>query len=118
MGTRDFTKPVLLHLNQGRTVSFRATNAADALDYLKRFWPGERTREYRRAYAICQSALDNLVSAESARAYLVAAAERADVLYRRHRLSPASVSQEGRATRHRLSADIPGRPTCRSRVVL
>lgn len=99
MGTRDFSKPVLLHLNRGRMVCFRAANAADALDYLKRFWPGQRTREYRRAYAICQSALDNLVSAESARAYLVAAAERADVLYRRHRLSPASISPEVAAAR-------------------
>lgn len=71
---------------------FRVANAAEALDYLKRFWPGARTREYRRAYAICQSALDNLVSAESARAYLIAAAERAGVLYRR-RPSPAATSQ-------------------------
>lgn len=93
MGTRDFIKPVLLYLNQGRGASLRVANAVEALDYLKRFWPGERTREYRRAVAICQSALDNLVSAESARAYLVAAAERAGTLYRLHRLSPAPTSQ-------------------------
>ena len=82
MGARDFDSPVILQLNQGAVPSFRANNATDALDYLKRFWFSRRTREYRRAYAICQSAQDNLVSAESARAYLVAAAERAGVLYR------------------------------------
>lgn len=82
MGTKDFNKPVMLRLSRGRLASFRADNAAEALDYLKRFWSGPRTREYRRAYAICQSALDNLVTAESARAYLVAAAEGAGILYR------------------------------------
>lgn len=93
MGARDFTKPVILQLSEGSMERFRAANAAEALDYLKRFWSGARTREYRRAYAICLSALDNLVSAESARAYLIAAAERAGVLYRRRRLSPATTSQ-------------------------
>ena len=90
MGTRNFNTPVTLRLNRGRGGSFRADNAADALDYLKRFWSGSRTREYRRAYAICQSALENLVSAESARAYLVSAAERAGVLYRQRDHSPAT----------------------------
>ena len=94
MGTRDFTKPVILQLHEEPMARFRAANAAQALDYLKRFWPGARTREYRRAYAICQSALDNLVSAESARAYLVAAAERAGVLYRRPRPWTATASQK------------------------
>lgn len=99
MGTKDFNKPVILRLNQGRMASFRADNAADALDYLKRFWSGARTREYRRAYAICQSALDNLVSAESARAYLVAAAERAGVLYRlRDQSHPTKIRTVGKAT--------------------
>lgn len=93
MGSRDFTKPVILQLSEGSAEHFRATNVTEALDYLKRFWPGSRTREYRRAYAICLSALDNLVSAESARAYLVAAAERAGVLYRRRRLLPAATSR-------------------------
>ncbi|MFD2647150.1 DUF982 domain-containing protein [Devosia albogilva] len=39
----------------------------DALSYMERLWRGDRTREFRRAYAICQSALHNLASAEVAR---------------------------------------------------
>jgi hypothetical protein len=93
MGTRDFAKPVILYLSEGGMERFRAANASEALDYLKRLWSGPRTREYRRAYAICLSALDNLVSAESARTYLIAAAERAGVLYRRRRLTPATTSE-------------------------
>jgi hypothetical protein len=93
MGTRNFNKPVVLQLNRGHAASFRVRNAADALEYLKRFWSGARTSEYRRAYAICQSALDNLVSAESARAYVVAAAERAGILHRQRDHSGASPYQ-------------------------
>ena len=57
------------------------------------FWRGDRTREFRRAYAICQSALDNLATAESARAYVVAAAERAGLLDRRPRIATARLSK-------------------------
>ena len=84
MGSRNFIFPVILKSNVKSRQKFRANNAADALDYLERFWRGARTREYRRAYAVCQSALDNLASAESARGYLVAAAEGAGLLYRRN----------------------------------
>lgn len=82
MGRTNFKKPIFLRLNIGRTRNFRANNASDALTYLERFWSGARTREYRRAYAICESALDNLASAESARGYVVAAAEQAGILDR------------------------------------
>ncbi|MFD2647068.1 DUF982 domain-containing protein [Devosia albogilva] len=87
MGRRNFNKPIFLQ--HGRGGNFRADNASDALSYLERFWRGDRTREYRRAYAICQSALDNLASAESARDYVVAAAERAGLLDRRARIAAA-----------------------------
>ncbi|MBB4053579.1 pyridoxine/pyridoxamine 5'-phosphate oxidase [Devosia subaequoris] len=98
MGTRNFKKPVFLSLKQSGVASYRVDNAADALDYLKRFWSSPRTIEYRRAYAICLSALDNLGSAESARAYLIAAAERAGVLYRLHdRLGPRRSRTDARA---------------------
>lgn len=82
MGQKDFMNPVFLRLSQPGA-KFRADNAAEALTYLRRYWSGKRTREYRRAYAICQSALDQLASAESARGYVVAAAEQAGVLVRR-----------------------------------
>lgn len=82
MGRANFKKPIFLRLNEARTGNFRANNASDALTYLERFWSGARTREYRRAYAICESALDNLASAESARGYVVAAAEQAGILDR------------------------------------
>lgn len=82
MGRANFKKPIFLRLNEAQTGSFRANNASDALTYLERFWSGARTREYRRAYAICESALDNLASAESARGYVVAAAEQAGILDR------------------------------------
>ncbi|MBD8065920.1 DUF982 domain-containing protein [Devosia sp. PTR5] len=83
MGLRNFASPVTLKSNVKSTRTFRVNNAADALDYLERFWRGARTREYRRAYAVCQSAVENLASAEAARGYLVAAAEGAGLLYRR-----------------------------------
>ncbi|MHA6691629.1 DUF982 domain-containing protein [Devosia sp. A449] len=75
-------RPVFLRLKQSRTGNYQARNASEAMEYLKLFWPGARTGEYRRAKAMCRSALDNLVSAESARNYLIAAAERAGILDR------------------------------------
>ena len=85
MGNRPFLRPVFLRLKQSRTGNYEARNASDALEYLERFWLGSRTVEYRRAEAICRSALDNLTSAESARSYLIAAAEGAGILDRRRR---------------------------------
>ena len=82
MGRTNFEKPIFLRLNGAQNENFRANNASDALTYLERFWVGARTREYRRAHAICESALDNLAYAESARGYVVAAAEQAGVLDR------------------------------------
>ena len=91
MGRKNFEKPIFLQ--HGRGGNYRADNASDALSYMERFWRGDRTREFRRAYAICQSALDNLATAESARAYVVAAAERAGLLDRRPRIATAGLSQ-------------------------
>jgi truncated hemoglobin YjbI len=82
MGNKPFMQPVFLRLQQDRTESYQARNVSEAMEYLKHFWSGPRTGEYRRAKAICRSALDNLVSAESARNYLIAAAERAGILDR------------------------------------
>lgn len=90
MGHANFKKPIYLRLNEARTGNFRADNPSDALTYLERFWSGARTREYRRAYAICQSALDNLASAESARGYVVAAAEQAGILDRWSEVHPVA----------------------------
>ena len=89
MGSRPFKRPVFLRLRQNETGNYQARSAWEALEYLERFWTGPRTNEYRRARAMCRSALDNLVSAESARAYLVAAAERAGILDRRWKFSGA-----------------------------
>lgn len=82
MGNTDFERPIFFRTDQKRLGNFRADNASDALTYMERFWPGARTREFRRAYAICESALKNLASAESARGYVVAAAEQAGILDR------------------------------------
>lgn len=82
MGRTNFEKPIFLRLKGAPTRNFQANNASEALTYLERSWSGARTREYHRAYAICESALDNLASAESAREYVVAAAEQAAILDR------------------------------------
>lgn len=82
MGRKPFMRPVFLRLKQGRTENFQARNAFEAMEYLKHFWSSAKTGEYRRAKAMCRSALDNLVTAESARNYLIAAAERAGILDR------------------------------------
>jgi hypothetical protein len=89
MGTRDFERPIFFRTDEGRPGNFRADNASDALSYMERFWSGARTREFRRAYAICESALKNLASAESARGYVVAAAEQAGILDRPKMLAMA-----------------------------
>jgi len=88
MGSEPFKRPVFLRLDQNQTGNYQARSAWEALEYLERFWPGPRTAEYRRAKAMCRSALDNLVSAESARGYLIAAAERAGILDRGWRINP------------------------------
>lgn len=80
MGHRPFNKPVFLRLNG--TGNYQARSAWEALEYLDLHWPGEKTLPYRRARAMCQSAIDGLVSAESARLYLIAAAEGAGILER------------------------------------
>ena len=90
MGNKPFKRPVFLRLKQNETGNYQARSAWEALEYMERFWTGRKTNEYRRAKAMCRSALDNLVSAESARAYLVAAAERAGVLDRGWKLKPGS----------------------------
>ena len=78
MGHRPFKKPVYLKLNE--TGNFQARSPWEALEYLDLYWPGARTAEYRRARALCQSAIDGLVSPESARGYLIEAAMRAGIL--------------------------------------
>lgn len=82
MGTKPFMQPVSLRLKQSHTGNYQARNVSEAMEYLKFFWSGAKTGEYRRAKAMCRSALDNLVSAESARNYLIAAAERSGILDR------------------------------------
>lgn len=73
-----FTKPVLLRLNGSG--NFQVSSPWEALLYLNIHWPSDRKAEYRRVKAMCQSAIDGLVSPDSARAYLIDAAERAGVL--------------------------------------
>jgi len=82
MGKRPFMSPVFLRSKESKSGKYKAGNALEAIKYLENFWSSPRTGEYRRAKAICRSALDNLASAESARNYLIAAAERAGVLVR------------------------------------
>lgn len=82
MGNTDFARPVVFKTGQMGAKNFHANNASEALTFLERYWSGARTREFRRAYAVCKSALDNLASAESARGYVVAAAEQAGILDR------------------------------------
>jgi len=89
MGNKPFYPPVFLKMKQNETGNYQARSAWEALEYLDRFWPAPRTNEYRRAKAMCRSALDNLVSAESARLYVIAAAERAGILERGWRIGPA-----------------------------
>ena len=65
MGHSPFSKPVLLKLH--RTGNFQARNAWEACEYLDLHWPGARTARYRQAKALCQSAIDGAVDAETAR---------------------------------------------------
>jgi hypothetical protein len=80
MGYGPFRKPVFLRLNQ--TGNYQARNAWEALEYLELHWPAPRTADYRRARAMCQSALDGLILPDSARNYLIEAAHRAGILER------------------------------------
>ena len=80
MGHRPFSKPVFLRLH--RTGNFQARSAWEALEYLDLHWPEARTAHYRQARALCQSAVDGLVDAETARKALIDAAQRAGLLAR------------------------------------
>ena len=85
MGQSHFKKPVFLRLNNAG--NYQAGSPWEALQYLDIHWPAARTADYRRAKAMCRSAIDGLVSPESARAYLINAAERAGVLEQGWRFS-------------------------------
>lgn len=78
MGHRPFSKPVFLRLH--RTGNFQARSAWEALEYLDLHWPAARTAHYRQARALCQSAVDGLVDAETARKALIDASQRAGLL--------------------------------------
>ena len=82
MGIKPFIRPIFLRMDTSPSGKYEVRNVAEAIRYLEYFWSAPRTMDYRRAKAICRSALDNLVSAESARYYLVDAAERAGILDR------------------------------------
>lgn len=78
MGDRPFSKPVFLTLNE--TGNFQASSAWEALEYLVRYWPGDRGPHYRRARQLCEEAVDGFIDAERARTALIEAARRAKVL--------------------------------------
>jgi Protein of unknown function (DUF982). len=78
MGHRPFDKPVFLRLN--RTGNYQARSAWEALEYLDLHWSAPKTAHFRRAKAMCQSAVDGFVPAEAARKVLVDAARRAGLL--------------------------------------
>ena len=78
MGHRPFSKPVFLKLH--RTGYFQARNAWEAYEYLDLHWPSTRTAHYRQAKAVCQSAIDGAVDAETARSAVIDAAQRAGLL--------------------------------------
>ncbi|QDZ10505.1 DUF982 domain-containing protein [Devosia ginsengisoli] len=89
MGIKPFMRPIFLRMDASPSGKYEVRNVAEAIQYLEYFWSAPRTVDYRRAKAICRSALDNLVSAESARHYLIAAAERAGILDRSANLAVA-----------------------------
>jgi len=78
MGHRPFSKPVFLKMNH--IGNFQARTAWEALEYLDLHWPTARTAHFRRARALCQSAVDGLVDTEIARDALADAAQRAGLL--------------------------------------
>ena len=78
MGHRPFSKPVFLKMNH--IGNFQARSAWEALEYLDLHWPEARTAHFRRARALCQSAVDGHVDSEVARSALVDAAQRAGLL--------------------------------------
>jgi hypothetical protein len=82
MGMKPFMSPVFLRAKETQSGKYKANNASEAMNFLEHLWSAPRTVEYRRAKAMCRSALDNLVSADSARGYLIAAAERAGLIDR------------------------------------
>lgn len=78
MGHRPFSKPVFLKLNH--IGNFQARSPWEALEYLDLHWPEARTAHFRRARALCQSAVKGHVESELARRALADAAQRAGLL--------------------------------------
>jgi hypothetical protein len=102
MGLTHFRKPVFLRLNNAG--NYQAGSPWEALQYIDIHWPAARTAEYRRAKAMCQSAVDGLVSPESARTYLIDAAERAGVLEQGWRFSAEDIHSAYRHLNHNAPA--------------
>lgn len=102
MGHAHFKKPVLLRLNNAG--NYQASSPWEALQYLDIHWSAARTVEYRRARAMCQSAIDDLVSPESARVYLIDAAERAGLLEQGRRFPAEDVHGAYRHLNHNAPA--------------
>lgn len=78
MGHRPFSKPVFLKMNH--IGNFQARSAWEALEYLDLHWPEARTAHFRRARALCQSAVAGHGDSEVARRALADAAQRAGLL--------------------------------------
>lgn len=78
MAHSHFSAPIFLKLH--RTGNFQARTRQEAVEYLKHFWPAERTVHYRQAKVLCHAALDGIVEPETARVALIDAAHRAGIL--------------------------------------
>jgi hypothetical protein len=78
MSHRLFDEPIYLRLPDGHRYS--AWNVWEALDFIERFWTGERDASVRRAKKLCENALDGWTTAAKARAAVVEAARRAGLL--------------------------------------
>ena len=90
MGNRPFSKPIFLTLSN--TGDFQARTPWDALEYLDRYWSEAKTAHYRRARALCQSAVEGIADSESARLAVLDAAQRAHLLvHNRDRSSPRAL---------------------------
>jgi hypothetical protein len=70
--------PVLIRIGHGS--SEQVASPSSALDYMKNRWPHERGSNYQKAVKECQTAVDGLCAAESARTAFIAAALESYVL--------------------------------------
>ncbi|MBN9011552.1 MAG: DUF982 domain-containing protein [Rhizobiales bacterium] len=107
MADRPFRNPLLAKLEA--TSHYTIRSAWEGLEYLNRYWRGDRNASYNLALHVCRDAVDGWVSPERAREALKRALKATDLLIPRSRHLPPKfrISQFTNIRSHPASVERP-----------